>query len=308
MNNKHNDDSQLQGFPYLTDYLYYLSGECMLARNTILSYENDLVRYARFLLKNGFSSPVDISADEITDFIALLSEEGLEPSTRARMLVAIRMFYRYLETEKILKGPNPCAVIDQPRLQRMLPAELSPEQVDSLLRAEEGDTLLSVRNRAILETFYATGARVSEVSTLKLLEVDLDQQKIRLFGKGSKQRLTPLGRAAREALGYYIDRRNELDKGRGNPYFFLSRTGKQLKRENIYRIVVAAAKKAGITKDVYPHLLRHSFATHMLSGGANLRAVQELLGHANISTTEIYTHVADGRKQEDYFRFHPHAR
>lgn len=294
-------------FPHVNDYLLYLSGECMLAKNTILSYENDLRCFGEFCLTNGIEKPEKVQPDEITDFIAYLCEKGMQPSTRARMLVALRMFYRYLEMEKILESANPCTAIDQPKLWRLLPSELSPDEVQRLLEAEKGGNLLSIRNRAILEVFYATGARVSEVSSLKLLDVDLDQQKLRLFGKGSKHRISPLGLASRQALGYYADIRDELDKGRGNKYFFLSRTGKQLKRENIYRVVVNAALKAGITKPVYPHLLRHSFATHMLAGGANLRIVQELLGHSNITTTEIYTHVAEGQKLDTYFKFHPRS-
>lgn len=293
-------------FPGINDFLYYLSAECMLAKNSILAYERDLHRLAAFLLRNGISTPEAVHTEEIIDFIASLCEEGLEPTSRARMLVAVRMYYRFLLSEKMVRH-DPCLAVDQPKLWRYLPHELSPDEVKALLEVEDGHDPLSVRNRAVLEVFYATGARVSELCALRVRDVDLEQQKIRVFGKGSKVRLCPLGRAAREALAYYSDLRGLYDKGRGNPFFFLSKSGRGLERVAIFRVVKAAALKAGITRNVYPHLLRHSFATHMLRGGAHLRAVQSLLGHADLATTEIYTHVSNAAKNSEYFKHHPRA-
>lgn len=293
-------------FPLINDFLYYLSGECLLAHNTILAYERDLRRLATFLLQNGIDAPAQVHMEEVVDFIASLCEEGLEPTSRARMLVAVRMFFRFLLTERKIEH-DPCLAVDQPKLGRYLPHELSEQEVENLLRAEDGHDPLSVRNRAILEVFYATGARVSEVCGLRVQDVDLDQQKIRVLGKGSKVRLCPLGQAAREAISYYADLRGLYDKGRGCPKFFLSKSGKPLERVAVFRVVKAAALKAGVTRNVYPHLLRHSFATHMLRGGAHLRAVQELLGHADLMTTEIYTHVSCDEKNDEYFQYHPHG-
>ncbi len=296
-----------ENFPGINDFLYYLSAECMQAHNTIISYERDLRRLAAFLLRNGISSPEAVQAEEVVDFIASLCEEGLEPTSRARMLVAVRMYYRFLIGERLVQH-DPCLAVDQPKLGHYLPHELSEQEVESLLRAEDGHDPLSVRNRAILEVFYATGARVSEVCSLRVHDVDLDQQKLRVLGKGSKVRICPLGQAAREAVSYYADLRGLYDKGRGCPAFFLSKSGKGLERVAVFRVVKTAALKAGITRNVYPHLLRHSFATHMLRGGANLRIVQELLGHSDLMTTEIYTHVANNMKNQEYFKYHPHAK
>lgn len=297
-----------ESFPQLTNFIYYISAECAHAHNTVLAYERDMLQFAAYIFWEGKNRPEEVEAEDIVGFIGWLSERGLEPVSRARMLVTVRMFFRFLIVEKLIPAHDPCAAIDQPKLGRYLPAELSPPEVEDLLRAEDGHDLLSVRNRAILETFYATGARVSEVCALRVLDVDLAQQKIRINnGKGSKQRLCPLGLAARQALSYYVDMRSLLEHGKRSPYFFLSKSGKKLGRESVFRAVKAAALKAGIGKNVYPHLLRHSFATHMLAGGANLRAVQELLGHADLATTEIYTHVGDRQKDDAYRTFHPRA-
>lgn len=291
---------------YCEPFLQYMRIECGLAHNTILAYRHDLGTFVRFLHTLGRDTLADIGMDDVVRFVSDLSERGLAPTTRARMLIAVRMLCRFCVMERILLR-DPCEAVDQPRLWKHLPHDLSPREVEALLRAETGGTPLSIRNRAILEMFYATGARVSEVCDLRRRDADLQERTIRLSGKGGKQRMVPLGLAARQALEAYLQEvrhgHDRLDTG----YLFLSHRGRRLSRQTVFRIVKRAALLAGITKNVYPHLLRHSFATHMLEGGAHLRIVQDLLGHADLATTEIYTHVHEKRKCDTYRQFHPRA-
>lgn len=289
-------------------YLDYGRVECGMAENSLLSYRRDLRAFASYV---GEHRPIDsITGDDVSGYIHWLAERGLCPGSRTRMFVALRCFFRFCRGDGLVEH-DPTQYTDCPRVWRHLPHDLSPREVTSLLEAENGDDAQSMRNRAILEMFYATGARVSEICNLKISDVDLIERTVRLFGKGSKERMTPLGRASIEAVERYLEagrgslclRRQARDMG----WLFVSRTGRQLLRESVFRVVKAAAAKAGITKNVYPHLLRHSFATHMLEGGANLRAVQILLGHAALDTTEIYTHVHRPHLMAAYADFHPRA-
>lgn len=290
-------------------FLHYTRVECGLADNSIESYERDLRAFAAYLGPE--RALADITGDDIVGYIGWMAERGLSPKSRARMFVALRCFFRFCLVEGMV-GRDPSQHADCPKVWRHLPHDLSPGEVRRLLESEPGNTPLSSRNRAILEMFYASGARVGEVVNLRVADVDLAERTVKLFGKGSKQRMSPLGRASVESLARYLggDRtiltvrnRSEGDAG----WLFLSRTGRRLVRESVFRLVKAAALKAGIVKNVYPHLLRHSFATHMLEGGANLRAVQMLLGHASLETTEIYTHVHRPHLVEAYASFHPRA-
>lgn len=290
-------------------FLDYARIECGLSENSLTSYERDLRAFADYL---GPDKAVDsVAGNDIVDYIEWLVARELCPKSRARMFVALRCFFRFCHVEKLTRT-DPSQYADCPKVWRNLPHDLSPGEVERLLHAESGDDPQSIRNRAILEVFYATGARVSEVCDLRVTDIDLAEKTIKLFGKGSKQRMTPLGRAAVEALSRYLDgprlvlstrSRSADDPG----WLFLSRTGRRLLRESVFRLVKAAAARAGLTKNVYPHLLRHSFATHMLEGGANLRAVQILLGHASLETTEIYTHVHRPHLVRAYQDFHPRA-
>lgn len=288
-------------------FLQYLRVECGLAQNTLKAYGRDLEAFALFLKGRGVAEVADVRSAEVIDYVAALAERGLAPSSRARMLVAVRMFFRFCLAERRVED-DPCAVVDQPKLWRHLPHDLSPAEVTRLLEAEDGRDPLSVRNRAILELFYATGARVSEVCSVEMDDVSLELEEVRLLGKGGKERVVPLGRAARQALTAYLEyARPRLLGGRLADALFLSRTGRPLDRENVFRVVKRAARKAGIERNVYPHRLRHSFATHLLEGGANLRIVQTLLGHADLATTEIYTHVKQNRLESVYHALHPRA-
>lgn len=289
-------------------FLEYAVVECGLSRNTIQSYDRDL---RAFLAHLGDSRSLDkVTGKDISAYIGWLADRDLNPSTRARMFVSLRCFFRFCHSEGIINH-DPAQYNDCPKVWRHLPHDLSPREVTNLLEAESGDDTHSIRNRAILEVFYATGARVSEVCTMKISDIDLQERTVRLLGKGGKERMTPLGQCAIQALTRYLNGpRNILrlrNRGEIPTWLFISRTGRRLVRQSVFRVVKAAAAKAGIEKNVYPHLLRHSFATHMLEGGANLRAVQMLLGHANLSTTELYTHVHRPHLIEAYSNFHPRA-
>ncbi len=291
-------------FPFVSEFLAYLRVECGLADNTIIAYRRDLGNMGDYFESAGIASPGEVDGADVVNFAQELARRGLAPSSRARAIVASRMYFRYLAIEKII-SVNPTDFLDQPKLFKHLPHELSPSEVSMLLRAEVGVGPLPDRNRAIMEFFYATGARVSEICGVRLVDINLKERYVRLKGKGGKERMTPITRTAAGTISKYLaEARGSLAKVE-SPYLFLSRTGRKLDRVNIFLLVKRLAVKAGITKNVYPHLLRHSFATHLLEGGANLRAVQMLLGHADLSTTEIYTHVHDKRKFNAYHEFHP---
>ncbi len=292
----------------IADYLDYSRVECGLAANSLLSYERDLRAFISYLGdKKDLKS---VKGGDVSAYIGWLAERGLSPKSRARMFVALRCFFRFCCGEGILTQ-DPTRYSDCPKVWQHLPYDLSPNEVSRLLEAEVGEDIQSIRNRAILEMFYATGARVSEICDLKVGDVDVSERTAKLFGKGSKERMTPLGVPAVDAVTRYLNGARSVYKSRNRiaapPWLFMSRTGRRLVRESVFRVVKAAALKAGITKNVYPHLLRHSFATHMLEGGANLRAVQILLGHSSLETTEIYTHVHRPHLVEAYANFHPRA-
>ncbi len=287
-------------------YLNYVRVECGLSANTLEAYERDLRAFQHYL---GVDRTVNtVSGEDISNYIAWMAEDNLSPTSRARMFVTLRCFFRFCEAEGFIES-DPSKFSECAKIWRHLPNDLSPAEVNRLLLAESDDDRISIRNRAILEIFYATGARVSEVCAMKITDLDLEAKTIRLFGKGTKERMTPLGNASVQAVARYLHQsRDRLRPNGVQPvWLFLSKGGARMNRTGVYRLVKAAAAKAGIVKNVYPHLLRHSFATHMLEGGANLRAVQLLLGHASLSTTEIYTHIHRPHLTESYQTFHPRA-
>lgn len=287
-------------------YLNYIRVECGLSANTLESYERDLRAFQSYLPDG--TTIGKIKGREISEYIGWMADRDLSPTSRVRMFVTLRCFFRFCEFEGIIPD-DPSRFNECAKVWRHLPNDLSPREVNNLLMAETGATRQSMRNRAILEVFYATGARVSEVCDIKVSDVDLENNTIRLLGKGTKERMTPLGKAAIQAIERYLGQARDALRPQGvNPiWLFLSRTGRHMDRANVYRVVKTAAAKAGITKNVYPHLLRHSFATHMLEGGANLRAVQILLGHSSLETTEIYTHIHRPHLTETYETYHPRA-
>jgi integrase/recombinase XerD len=274
------------------------------APRTVDAYRRDLRALSTWLGR----PPASVSTEELERYLAELRAEGLAGSTIARRLAAIRSFFRHL----VLLGArsdNPAAEIDLPRRTRRLPRTLSPGEAERLVEAARGTRPRDLRDRALVELLYGAGLRVSEAVGLEKTGVDLDQRLVRCVGKGNKERIVPVGRRAVEALRRYLSRgRPYLDR-RHRPELFLNAQGGALTRAGAFFILRRLALQAGLEPErVHPHLLRHSFATHLLEGGADLRSVQEMLGHADLSTTELYTHVTDRRRRDLYFRAHPHAR
>lgn len=291
-------------YPPLKGYLAYLATECGLSDNTLAAYRHDLSRFLSFL---GERDPLDVSPTQIEDFLSSEKARGLRVTSIARALVSVRMFYRFLVSEG-LAGVEATATLESPRTWRRLPNFLTVAEVKMLLKAPKGRKPLALRDRAILETFYAAGARVAEVAAITLSNLKLDLALVILFGKGSKERVVPLGRPALAAIANYLENaRPHLAKPDSGETLFLGVRGKGLSRMHIWRLVKKYARVAGIRKNVHPHTLRHSFATHLLEGGADLRTVQEMLGHASISTTQVYTHVDRDRLKAIHHKFHPRA-
>ena len=274
------------------------------APQTVEAYRRDLARFAEFT----GSSPAVASTDDLERYVAHLRADGFASATVARRIAALRSFYRH----QLLLGArddNPAAELAPPRRQRKLPRTLSPGEAERLVEAAAGTTPRALRDSAIVELLYGAGLRVSELTALDRGSVDLDARLLRCIGKGGKERIVPIGRKAVDALRRYQSRgRPYLDR-RHRPELFLNAKGGPLTRAGVFLILRKVAAKAGLDPErVHPHLLRHSFATHLLEGGADLRSVQEMLGHADLATTELYTHVTDRRRRELYFQAHPHAR
>ena len=287
-------------------FLNYLIVECGLSENTIKGYKSDLRNFSNYLKNRGIKRFQDLRTNMIVDYIEKEKQRGLSENSISRSLVTAKMFYKYMITEGKISR-NPMSSINSPKLQKRLPEVLHYKAVEKMLQAPDCNEKLGARDKAILELMYATGARVSEVASIKVSWVSLDYGFIKCQGKGSKQRIVPIGTEATNAVRRYLqDVRPLLSKGKDCETLFLSRTGKKLRRENIWELVRKYARCAGI-KNVSPHTLRHSFATHLLEGGADLRSVQEMLGHANISTTQIYTHVDRKYLKSVHQKFHPRA-
>jgi integrase/recombinase XerD len=275
-----------------------------LAPRTVEAYRRDLAALARWL----GHSPATATREELERYLAELRAEGLAASTIARRLAATRAFFRH----RVLIGAaaeNPAADVALPRRARRLPRTLSPGEAERLVGAASGTKPRDLRDRALVELLYGAGLRVSEAVGLERGGVDLDERLVRSIGKGGKERIVPLGRSAAEALRRYLSRGRPFLDRRHRPELFLNAQGGALTRAGAFLILRRLADKAGLEPGrVHPHLLRHSFATHLLEGGADLRSVQEMLGHADLATTELYTHVTDRRRREAYFAAHPHAR
>lgn len=281
----------------------YLRSERGMSRNTVLAYGRDLDRFGNWVITGGLTNYLVPTLRELGEFIAHMRTEGLAPSSIARHLVALKTFYRFLRLEE-RSSPEAVTLLSSPVLWERVPQVLSPEQVDQLLAAPSEGDRFRLRDRAILETLYATGCRASEVVDLRTEDLHLDSAFCRCTGKGNKQRIVPLGTRAIEALRAYLGvGRDESSP----PWVFVSRGAKQLSREMLWVIVKKYVRRTGLPTKASPHTLRHSFATHLLSGGADLRAVQELLGHASIATTQIYTHVDRDRLKKLHHQFHPRA-
>jgi integrase/recombinase XerD len=287
-------------------YLAYLDLERGLSPNTRENYQRDLEQCAAFVARRGASDWRTVSADQAGAWVRSLSRGAA--SSQARKLTALRMFARFMVRER-LRSDDFTALLSGPKLARRLPETLSSAEIGRLLASPSGGDPPSLRDRALLELFYSSGLRVSELAALTLQQVDLKEGFARVFGKGSKERVVPIGERALAALGTWVaSGRPHFVKARTRSELFLSSRGKALSRVGLWGIVKKHAKRAGITKSVKPHLLRHSFATHLLSGGADLRSIQEMLGHASISTTQIYTAVEGKRLLDQHARYHPRNR
>jgi integrase/recombinase XerD len=285
----------------VTAFREYLRAERGMADNTVVAYGHDLERYAVWAADGrmrDFRSP---TLGELADYIGYMREEGLAPASVARHLVALKMLYRFLRLEERADAAA-VELLASPALWERIPTVLSPENVEKLLAAPLPADRFYLRDRALLETLYATGCRASEVVNLKVADLYLDAKFCKATGKGSKQRIVPLGSKAVAALRAYL---GEGRPGSTAEYVFLSRGGKRLDREVLWLVVKKYVRRAELPKKTSPHTLRHSFATHLLSNGADLRAVQEMLGHASIGTTQIYTHVDRTRLKAMHKQFHP---
>jgi integrase/recombinase XerD len=297
------------------DWLGHLDVERGVSANTLQSYRRDLARYTAYLHSRGVTDPAAVTEEHVTDFLAGLREGGpdhppLAASSAARTLVAVRGFHKFLALEGDV-GADPAAAVSPPRPPSRLPKAIGIDEVERLLEAASvGDTPASLRDRALLEVLYGAGARISEAVGLDVDDLDTEEGVVRLFGKGSKERLVPLGSYAAQALSAYLVRGRPAlaAKGRGTAAVFLNQRGGRLSRQSAWAVLRAAAERAGLDGHLSPHTLRHSFATHLLDGGADVRVVQELLGHASVTTTQIYTLVTVQRLREVYAQSHPRAR
>lgn len=307
----------VDGFGTLREqFLVHIGIERGLAKATVSAYESDLNKYVAWLQTHGITKPDDIAKQDVEDYIAALDADGESARSKARRLASIHEFHRFALAQHAVSA-DVAASVKAPKGASVLPDVLNVDEVSRLLDAAAvgGSTdPVVLRDKALLEFMYATGCRVSEAVGTNLDDIDLEEKVVRLMGKGSKQRLVPLGSYARNSVVAYLNAgRGELErrstaKVPERRALFLNKRGKRISRQSVWEIVKTAGERAGITKPLHPHTLRHSFATHLIQGGADVRTVQELLGHASVTTTQIYTHVSPEALIETYLTTHPRAR
>ncbi len=288
------------------DFLSALLLEKGESENTCIAYRADLERFMAFLARRGKADSASVAREDIVDFLAEERVQGMAGTTRARRTAAIRMFFRHLKERHRLRA-NPSDLMDSPRKARPLPKVLSEDEVARMIETANGNDPRSVRDRALLETLYGCGLRVSEACALKMDDIMADGELLRVFGKGSKERVVPIGGGAGRALSaYFASARTSFTKGNlGETHVFVTRLGRPFTRQGVFKVVRERAAAVGIAADrISPHVLRHSYASHMLARGADVRVIQELLGHADIGTTQIYTHV-DASRFSEIHRLHP---
>jgi integrase/recombinase XerD len=302
--------AQARPFEHLMlDFLAYLEFERGLSRNTLEAYRGDLLQYGRFLAERGVSA-VDATPDDVAAFLDRLAAGNGKPASPAtvhRKAACLRSFYRHLRRDGILDD-DPTASLSAPRRGRKLPQVLTRGEIERLLAQPRGSDPSALRDRALLELMYACGLRASEAIALDVADVDVEGGMLRARGKGSKERVVPVGQSALAALRVYLARgRPALVKTRPETHLFVNFRGGPLTRQGLYKIVRRHAQSAGLADRMSPHTLRHTFATHLLAGGCDLRSVQEMLGHADVATTQLYTHLSSDRLRDVYFRAHPRA-
>ena len=289
----------------LDQFLHFLAVEKGLSENTLTAYSHDLHRFLSYLDEKGIGTPHEVTKFEVRGFLLNLRRLGLSTRTAARNLVVLRTFFRFLNQEGLLNS-NPLEELESPKVSRTLPEILTVSEVERLLVQPNPETPLGLRDRAMLEMLYATGMRVSELVKLPTNHVNLEGGYVLLYGKGAKERVVPLGEEAMKWVSLYLGTgRGILARGRESALLFISRLGRGMSRQRFWKNLKTYALSAGIRKKITPHLLRHSFASHLLEGGADLRSVQMMLGHADISTTQIYTHVTGERLKKIHRRYHP---
>lgn len=294
----------------ISGYLDWIAVERSLSRNTVSAYSRDLERYLAYLSTLGIDALDDIDAADAAGFSEFLADEGLSRSSIARTLTAVRSFHRFCTSEGWTQS-SPARDLTLPKQDRRLPKPITIEQVTALIEAAGAqDPPVGPRDAALIELLYGTGARITEALSLDVDDLDTEGGSVRLFGKGNKERIVPLGSYAVEAVSAYLVRARPAlaQKGRGTPHLFLNLLGRPLSRQSAWAVIQDAAARAGIAEHISPHTLRHSYATHLLSGGADIRVVQELLGHASVTTTQIYTAVTIETLRETYAISHPRAR
>jgi integrase/recombinase XerD len=293
------------------DFLGYLEFERGLSRNTLEAYRTDLLQFGRWLAEHDLRADT-VTGREVSDFVTALAQGNgrppASPATIHRKTACLRSFYRHLRREGV-RDSDPTATISAPRRGRKLPRVLSRDEVNKLLSAPRGTEPAALRDRALLELMYACGLRASEAIGLELADIDLEEDVLRARGKGAKERVVPIGRAAVDALRIYLERgRPSLVRGSAEPHLFVNFRGGPLTRQGLYKIVRRHAAVVGLADRMSPHTLRHTFATHLLAGGCDLRSVQEMLGHADVATTQLYTHLSSDRLKDVYFKAHPRAK
>ncbi len=285
-------------------FMYFMEVERGVSPNTIQSYKRDIEKFTAYIRRSK-KELSDVERTTIVDFMMHLKDQGLSATTIARNLASLKTFWKFLVSDRIVTE-NVAAVVETPKTWKNIPEVLNREEVEKLLNAPPKRGWMGTRDRAILELMYATGMRVSEISGLKKANVNLDAGFARCSGKGGKERIVPMGSMAKRSVARYLETARKKLEGRGrDDHLFLSRIGKRLSRQSIWKMIQKYTAAAGIKKHIFPHMLRHSFATHLLEGGAELRGVQEMLGHADISTTQIYTHINKERLRQVHKQYHP---
>ena len=291
----------------LRNFIEYLQVERGLSNNTLEAYERDLRKFIKYQKEKDNIKFAEIDKNFLAGYLYFLRKSQASPTSVARQLAALRGFFKFLCMEKQLET-DPTVFLETPKLPKKLPRILSEEEVDQLLQTPHGLAPFALRDKAMLELIYATGMRVSELVNLKMSQLNLELAYVRCMGKGSKERIIPMGSLAAESLQFYLDKgRPKLSKNSQELTLFLNHHGKGMTRQGFWGIIKKRALEAGINKEITPHTLRHSFATHLLANGADLRSVQELLGHADVSTTQIYTHLTGKKIKEIYLKTHPRA-
>lgn len=285
----------------LGDYLNFIKFEKGLSPNTSSAYGSDIAAFMDYLTKNNIP---EISENTVMDYVFFLKSKKYAPLSIARAVVALRNYYKYLVRSKKISA-SPFEELEGFKTGRKIPEALNENDIGRMLSAPDLSKKEGIRDRAIMELLYSSGVRVSELTGLELTDVNLEERVVRCFGKGSKERLVPVGEYTVDALSEYLDVRGSFIKKKFSPHLFLNRFGLKFTREGIWLMLKNHAKKAGVEKNVYPHIFRHSFATHLLAGGADLRSVQEMLGHEDIATTQIYTHVDRSGLKKIHKKFHP---